>query len=80
MKSNAGLFEVFHAHDLLPSFVGGFEIHENCHQNADSYSFLDGDEYSLPAGITKYSREAKTFLAGTEYFRCVDVEVHMVRK
>lgn len=51
MKNNVGLFEVFHVDDLLPSFVGGFEIHEDCHLNKDSYSFLDGDEYELPTGL-----------------------------
>ena len=79
MKNNVGLFEVFHVEDLLPSFVGGFEIHEDCHLNTDSYSFLDGDEYELPKHLAKYSREAKAYLAGTEYFKCKDIEVYLVK-
>jgi len=45
------MFEVFHFKDLLPSFVGGFEINEDCHLNNNSYSFLDGAEYALPSDI-----------------------------
>ena len=78
LKNNVGLFEVFHVENLLPSFVGGFEIHEDCHLNTESYSFLDGDEYILPPGIAKYSREAKVLLAGSEYFKCKDIEVFLI--
>lgn len=60
-----------------PIFGGGIDlfISDNSNINFKSYSNL-GKNYKHP--IYSYeSYEAKTFLAGTEYFSILDIEVYV---
>ncbi len=56
----------------------GILIHENSNMNKDSYSHLGitGGAYKHPE-YAENSGEAKSFLAGSERFKVLEIEVYM---
>lgn len=52
-------------------------IFNDCDSNFTSRSDL-GQNYSLPFGIIKGTTNAKTYLAGSETFKVIEIEVYKV--
>jgi hypothetical protein len=63
-------------YSLGPTFGGGYDIRigDNANKTMESYSDL-GDSYSHPQFI-QGTNEAKTFLAGSNYFQLDEIEVY----
>ncbi len=71
-------YEVHHAKDWMTSLGAsfGFRILNDCNINANSCSNLgNGGWYELPQGIKQGSNEAKSYLAGSCYFKVLEIEV-----
>ncbi len=69
--------EVYHRKDYL-ACIGNDElsIRNHCNINTNSYSFLESNGiYELPQGIEEDTDEAKSYLAGSEKFKVLEMEV-----
>ena len=68
-----------HNKNWLTCFGGGasgFWIYNDCNINKKSNSDLGYDGYyELPQGIQPYTNEAYSYLAGSEYFKILEMEV-----
>jgi len=74
-----GQQEIFDHQSALATFGGGFDIHlvSKCNRSyLANMSYCDlGSSYELPEGITRPSKEQKSFLAGDFYFSVAELEV-----
>ena len=72
-------YEVYHDKDCLTCFgfgASGFFILDDCNINENSLSDLGYDgRYELPQGIKLKTNEAYSYLAGSEYFKVLEMEV-----
>ena len=57
--------------------ANGFYIYDDCNSNASSYSSL-GEivQFELPQGIQKGSNEGYSYLAGSQNFKVLEIEVY----
>ena len=69
--------EVYHRKDYSTNFGNdGFFIADCCNINKKSRSMLGSDGYyELPQGIDPYSDEAVSYLAGSNLFKVLEMEV-----
>ena len=52
-------------------------IKEACNQSEGSYSYFGGT-YELPAGMTRGSIEADSYLAGDRNFKVSEIEIYVL--
>ena len=70
-------YETFHYNDMLPCFGNDLYLYEDCNFNSNSQSDV-GFNYEAPAGIEKYTDEAKIFMAGQYKFCVEEIEIFQV--
>jgi len=59
------------------AFGGDLQIHNDCNYLTDSFSAL-GSTFKPPNGVQFRSQEAMSYLAGSQNFRVVEIEVYKV--
>jgi hypothetical protein len=59
----------------LTSFGTGGDLYTYDNRNSGSNYTRPGEVYELPPGTAKGSNEAKSYLAGSEYFKLKELEV-----
>lgn len=69
--------EVYHDGEWLACFYGGFYIKPNANENADSYTFFDGQNYMWPEGTT-ISDSDHIADPGSKHFQVVSLETWLV--
>ena len=70
---------VSHFSDILILFGNNCDIAitDNCNKNATSYTNL-GDTYEPPEGYTVGESKAQEYLAGSFFFKVLEIEVYKV--
>ncbi|CDW83643.1 tldc domain-containing protein [Stylonychia lemnae] len=69
---------VIHDKSQLVYFGADLKIQNECNINYDSASFL-GTTYATPNNLVPKSPEATSFLAGSQYFKVIEIEVYKVQ-
>jgi hypothetical protein len=64
---------------LGPTFGndGDIVIKDNCNTATNNYSCF-GNYYTLPAGMSKYTDESESYLAGSQKFKVKEIEVFQI--
>ena len=68
---------IYHDEDELISFGYDIEISSECNSNNESNSFF-GYNYQLPNDCVVGSKQALSFLAGSENFKVHEIEVFVI--
>eukprot|EP00347_Sterkiella_histriomuscorum_P015706 403356000 len=69
---------VIHNKERMCAFGNDIGIRDDCDKNRVSFSNL-GNTYEKPIGYKYQSDEAKTYLAGQEYFKVLEIEVYQLQ-
>ena len=54
-------------------------ISNDCNKNTSSYDPGYGGQYELPEGMDSVSEESKCYLAGSENFKVLELEVYALQ-
>ena len=61
---------------IIGGYASGFYIENDCNINTKSHSYLGFDGlFELPEGVKVGTNEANSYLAGSEFFKVLEMEV-----